>query len=102
METETKQMALARIARNGLRRSEGARGIVASARDAPYEEASACGNIGAGGSNLSYLLSIRTQAYMRPQSRGIWTTPPRFAQAQRVEESDSECETHRYFMKWWL
>lgn len=96
-------MALARIARNGLRQS-GSVGRYASHNDAPYERLSTCtysgrsfGKVKAD-RNLSYLTSIRKVDQTTFGSRGISVTPHyQFAQAQRiVKESDSEYEYENY------
>lgn len=96
-------MALARIARSGLRRS-GATGSYASQKDMPYEGVStrkyslpsvendkSCGS-------LSYLSNIKRADHISFGSRGIKVTPQyQFAQAERVvEESDSEYENQKY------
>ncbi|CAK9141786.1 unnamed protein product [Ilex paraguariensis] len=97
-------MALARIARNGLRRSGGTIGSYTSDKDILCEGVSAykCPlaspqNVTAGG-NMSFLSSIRKVDHVSFRSRGISVTPQyQFAQAQRiVEESDSENENPRY------
>lgn len=101
-------MALARIARNGYRRSGGAIGGYACERDVLYEEASThkCSgrsfttshqNASIVGS-LPSLSHIRTLSVLGFGSREIRTTPDyQFAQAERVvTESDSECESFKY------
>ncbi|XAR59124.1 NADH:ubiquinone reductase (non-electrogenic) [Bertholletia excelsa] len=97
-------MALARLARSGLRRSRG--GIHNNASDGEslcnvvlvhksflpsMENATSIGN-------LSSLSSFRKIDYINPWIRGIRTTPQhQCLQAERVlEESDSECESLRY------
>ncbi|KAI3456319.1 hypothetical protein Pfo_012982 [Paulownia fortunei] len=104
-------MALARIARNGYRRSGGALGNYASERDVLREGASAhecrspfSGNFTAfhknvtAGGNLLFLSTIRMLAGTNFGSRGMRTTPQyQFAHAQRATvESDSEYESPSY------
>lgn len=96
-------MAMARIARSGLRRS-GATGSYSSQKDMPYEiistreysipsveNAKSCGS-------FSYLSNIKRADHISFGSRGIRTVPQyQFAQAERVvEESDSEYENQKY------
>ncbi|KAL8107895.1 internal alternative NAD(P)H-ubiquinone oxidoreductase A1, mitochondrial-like isoform X1 [Apium graveolens] len=96
-------MALARIARNGLRRS-GSVGSYASHNDSTYEGLSTCSYSGTSvgnvipGCNLSYLTSIKKVDQTMFGSRGISVTPHyQFAQAERiVEESDSEYDYQNY------
>lgn len=95
-------MALARIARNGLRRS-GTVGSYASHNDTPYDGLSTCysgASVGKvePGRNLSFFTSIKKVDQTTFGSRGISATPHyQFAQAERiVEESDSEYEYQNY------
>lgn len=95
-------MALARIARNGLRRSEGAIGNYTSdklilCRGYSLPSSYSIENVTAGG-NFSYLSSIRKVELVNFGSRGIKTVPQyQFAQAERItEESDSEVESPKY------
>ncbi|KAM7506122.1 hypothetical protein LguiB_005026 [Lonicera macranthoides] len=94
-------MALARIARKGLRRSEGAisnytsdKLILGRGYSLPSNSIE---NVTAGG-NFSYLSSIRKVELTNFGSRGIKTVPQyQFAQAERItEESDSEVESPKY------
>ncbi|KAL3820563.1 hypothetical protein ACJIZ3_006468 [Penstemon smallii] len=99
-------MALARIARNGFRRSGGAVGTTyASEKDAlcegayaPHKCQSFIGDVGTPSGGLSYLSSIKTPPFSSYGTRGMKTTPQyQFGHAQRViEESDSEHESAKY------
>ncbi|CAK9176808.1 unnamed protein product [Ilex paraguariensis] len=100
--TGTLNMALARIARNGFRRSGGTIGNYRSERDVLCEGLYAhkspipsVENVTAG-RNVSYLSSIKKGDHVSFGSRGIRVTPHyQFAQAQRIEEeSDSESENN--------
>lgn len=92
-------MALARIAKSGLRRSVGATGSFFRQEDIynnkcflPSPE-----NVSQNG-NFSYLSGFRTVTSMTSWSRGIRTTPDhQYRNAERIlEDSESEYEDPRY------
>lgn len=94
-------MALARIARSGLRRSGGAYGSYASQKDFLFEGISpqmSPSNFTSNG-NLDYLSTTKTVNPMSFGNRGMSFTPQyRFAhsQTQSSEVSDSEKESTKY------
>ncbi|KAK6268843.1 hypothetical protein QUC31_013003 [Theobroma cacao] len=96
-------MALARVARSGLRRSGGAIGSSISERDIFCERVSnhksflpSLEKINSHG-NLTYLSTIKRVNYMSFGSREISTTPHyRIPSAERLVESESEYDEPRY------
>ncbi|OMO65079.1 FAD-dependent pyridine nucleotide-disulfide oxidoreductase [Corchorus olitorius] len=97
-------MALARIARSGLRRSAGGIGSCISGKDIFYERAAGLKSfvpslekVNANG-NVTYLSTINRVNHMSFWSRGINTTPHyQFPLAERlVEDSESEYKEPRY------
>lgn len=97
-------MALARIARTGLRRTGGTFGSYSSEGDRLCEgisihtSSSPSLQSASAGSNLSYLSGFKKVNHTNIWSRGIRVTPHyQFPNAERiVEDSESECDEPRY------
>ncbi|PPD84176.1 hypothetical protein GOBAR_DD18887 [Gossypium barbadense] len=86
-------MALARVARNGLRRSGGVGGGNTTERNIFFERLSGSLEKINVHSNLTSLSTIKGLNHMNFWSRGIRTTPPyQFPLAERLVETESESE----------